>query len=83
MTYRVGSGDSWSDEYTFTPIDPNLKHFEWISIADPGDSSEGMDVSEAIISDTEAQLVTISGDISYADGEQSAWDDWFNVQQEA
>ena len=42
-----------------------------------------MDVSEAIISDTEAQLVTISGDISYADGEQSAWDDWFNVQQDS
>ena len=83
VTYRVGSGDSWSDEYTFTPIDPNLKHFEWISIADHGDSSEGMDVSEAIISDTEAQLVTISGDISYADGEQSAWDDWFNVQQDS
>ena len=83
VSYRVGSGDSWSDEYTFTPIDPNLKHFEWISIADHGDSSEGMDVSEAIISDTEAQLVTISGDISYADGEQSAWDDWFNVQQDS
>ena len=83
VAYRVGSGDSWSDEYTFTPIDPNLKHFEWISIADHGDSSEGMDVSEAIISDTEAQLVTISGDISYADGEQSAWDDWFNVQQDS
>ena len=83
VSYRVGSGESWSDEYTFTPIDPNLKHFEWISIADHGDSSEGMDVSEAIISDTEAQLVTISGDISYADGEQSAWDDWFNVQQDS
>ena len=83
VTYRVGSGDSWSDEYTFTPIDPNLKHFEWISIADHGDSSEGMDVSEAIISDSEARLVTISGDISYADGEQSAWDDWFNVQQDS
>ena len=83
VTYRVGSGNSWSEEYTFTPIDPNSKHFEWISIADHGDSSEGMDVSEAIISDSEARLVTISGDISYADGEQSAWDDWFNVQQDS
>ena len=83
VTYRVGSGGSWSDEYTFTPIDPSAKQFEWISIADHGDSSEGMDVSEAIIADSDARLVTISGDISYADGEQSAWDDWFNVQQDS
>ena len=83
VSYRVGSGNSWSDEYTFTPIDQTNKHFEWISIADHGDSSEGMDVSEAIIADSEARLVTISGDISYADGEQSAWDDWFNVQQDS
>ena len=83
VTYRVGNDGSWSDEYTFTQIDQSSKHFEWISIADHGDSSEGMDVSEAIISDTEARLVTISGDISYADGEQSAWDDWFNIQQDS
>tara|TARA_B100001113_G_C21119364_1_gene626714 strand:- start:86 stop:1441 length:1356 start_codon:yes stop_codon:yes gene_type:complete len=83
VTYRVGNDGSWSTDYSFTPIDPNSNHFEWISIADHGDSSEGMDVSEAIISDNEAQLVTMSGDISYADGEQSAWDDWFNFQQDS
>jgi len=27
--------------------------------------------------------VTISGDISYADGDQTVWDDWFNYQQES
>ncbi|HIG03236.1 MAG TPA: hypothetical protein EYQ53_02480, partial [Candidatus Poseidoniales archaeon] len=34
VTYRVGSGGEWSNEYTFTPIDTNANHFEWISIAD-------------------------------------------------
>ena len=83
VVYRVSSGGDWSDDYAFTPIDSNANHFEWISIADHGDSSEGMDVSDAIASDSAAQLVTVSGDISYADGEQSAWDDWFNYQQDS
>ncbi len=83
VTYRVGSGNAWSNDYTFTPIDPDAIHFEWISIADHGESSEGMDVSDAIIADTDAQLVTLSGDISYADGEQSTWDIWFNYQEES
>ncbi len=83
VTYRVSSGGDWSDEFTFTPIDSSADHFEWISIADHGDSSEAMDVSEAIIADTTAQMVTISGDIAYADGEQSTWDNWFNFQQDS
>ena len=83
VTYRVGSGGDWSEEFTFTPIDSSAEHFEWISIGDHGDSSEAMDVSDGIIADSTAQMVTISGDISYADGEQSAWDDWFNYQQDS
>ena len=83
VTYRVGSGGDWSEEFTFTPIDSSAQHFEWISIADHGDSSEGMDVSEAIIADSTAQMVTISGDISYADGGQTTWDNWFNFQQDS
>ena len=83
VTYRVGSDNTWSNDYTFTPIDPDALHFEWISIADHGESSEGMDVSDAIISDTDAQLVTLSGDISYADGEQSTWDVWFDYQEDS
>ncbi|MEE2811781.1 MAG: metallophosphoesterase family protein [Candidatus Thermoplasmatota archaeon] len=83
VTYRVGSGGDWSEEFTFTPIDSSAKHFEWISIADHGDSSEGLDVTEAIIADDSAQMVTVSGDIAYADGEQSAWDYWFQEQQDS
>ena len=83
VTYRVGSGGDWSEEFTFTPIDSSAQHFEWISVGDHGDSSEAMDVSEAIIADSKAQMVTIAGDISYADGEQTAWDDWFNFQQDS
>ena len=83
VTYRVSSDGDWSEEFTFTPIDSSAQRFEWISIADHGDSSEAMDVSEAIIAHSAAQMVTISGDIAYADGEQSDWDNWFNIQQDS
>jgi hypothetical protein len=83
VTYRVGDGNVWSQEFTFTPFNPDAEHFEWISIADHGLSSEALDVTEAIIADSEAQLVTISGDISYADGNQNVWDEWFSTQQES
>ena len=82
VTYKIPSSEQFL-EFSFTPIDSNAQHFEWISIADHGDSAEGEAVSDAIIADTSAQLVTISGDISYADGDQSVWDDWFNYQQES
>ena len=81
VTYRVGDGNSWSEEMTFTTIDPNANRFEWISIADHGMSDEGLQVSDAILADTTAQMVTISGDISYANGDQSAWDDYFDVNE--
>jgi len=83
VTYRVGDGNTWSEEYTFTTIDPNAEYFEWIAIADHGLSSEALDVTDAIIADSSAQMVTISGDIAYADGNQDEWDDWFLVQQES
>jgi hypothetical protein len=83
VTYRVGDGNVWSDEFTFTPFNPDADHFEWISIADHGLSSEALDVTAAIIADSDAQLVTISGDIAYADGNQNVWDEWFVTQQES
>ena len=80
ISYKVGDGNTWSSDMTFVTIDPSSDHFEWISIADHGISSEGQDVSEGIIADTSAQMVTISGDISYSDGNQNVWDDWFDIQ---
>ena len=81
ISYHVGDGNTWSDDHTFTTIDPTANRFEWIAIADHGMSEEGLQVSDALIADGEAQMVTISGDISYANGDQSMWDDYFDIQQ--
>lgn len=80
ISYRVGDGNTWSSDMTFTTIDPSADRFEWISIADHGMSSEGQDVTDGILADSSAQMVTISGDLAYADGDQNAWDDWFDIQ---
>ena len=48
VTYRVGDGNTWSADYSFTPIDQNADHFEWVAIADHGLSSEALDVTDAI-----------------------------------
>ena len=81
ITYKVGDGSTWSSDWTFTTIDPEASNFEWIAIADHGMSDEGQQVTDGIIYDNSAQIVTVSGDISYADGSQNIWDDWFNIQQ--
>lgn len=81
VTYRVGDGNTWSDEFTFNVIDPNADTFEWIAIADHGLSDEAQEVSDAILADSTVQMVTISGDISYANGDQSVWDEYFDVQE--
>ena len=83
VSYRVGDGNTWSSEISFTTIDPEANRFEWISIADHGISGEADLVSDAILADSDAQMVTISGDISYANGDQSIWDDYFNFNQES
>lgn len=79
VTYRVGDGSTWSAEMQFTPIDMAASQIEWISIGDHGMSDEGLAVSDAIAADSATRFVTISGDISYADGTQSEWDEYFSI----
>ena len=81
ISYRVGDGDTWSGEFSFTTINPDASRFEFIAIADHGLSAEALDVTDGIMDDKTIQMVTISGDISYADGDQSVWDEWFQAQE--
>ena len=81
VTYRVGDGGTWSSETSFRTWPAEADRFEWIAIADHGDSSDGAATTASIIAETNASLVTISGDISYADGEQEVWDSWFAAQE--
>ena len=77
-TYRVGDNDApdWSDTFTFTTQDFEKESFEFIAFGDHGMSEEAENTANLVRSFDNAELVILSGDISYANGEQSVWDDY-------
>lgn len=79
--YRVGDGqDSWSEIFSFRTMTPGQTYTAAV-VADMGygDASDGV-ISELIklVQGDEIQAVIHSGDISYADGYEPHWDDFFN-----
>ena len=78
-SYRVGDGNDWSDVYTFMTRDVS-SDFTFLAFGDHGLSSEAMDTT-TMVGDSGADFLILSGDISYANGEQSVWDDYLNSNQ--
>ncbi|MBJ23817.1 MAG: hypothetical protein CMB64_04030 [Euryarchaeota archaeon] len=76
-TYRVGDNHprDWSDTFKFTTQDLQKDSFEFIAFGDHGMSDEAQDTANLVRSFDNAELVILSGDISYANGDQSIWDD--------
>ncbi len=79
-TYRVGDDHAadWSDTYTFTTQDFQKDNFEFVAFGDHGMSDEAQNTANLVRSFDNAELVILSGDISYANGDQSIWDDHGN-----
>ena len=79
-TYRVGDDHAadWSDTYTFTTQDFEKDYFEFVAFGDHGMSDEAQNTANLVRSFDNAELVILSGDISYANGDQSIWDDHGN-----
>ena len=79
-TYRVGDDHAadWSDTYTFKTQDFEKDYFEFVAFGDHGMSDEAQDTANLVRSFDNAELVILSGDISYANGDQSIWDDHGN-----
>ncbi len=78
-SYRVGDGSSWSSIFTFSTYDP-ASPVEFYGFGDHGMSSEAL-VTGEIIEDNPLDLLILSGDISYANGDQSVWDDYFRENE--
>lgn len=78
-SYRVGDGSVWSEVYTFQTRDV-LSDFTFLAFGDHGLSSEGMETTNMVV-DSDADFLILSGDISYANGEQSVWDDYLDSNQ--
>ena len=67
-TYRVGDDHAadWSDTYTFTTQDFEKDYFEFVAFGDHGMSDEAQNTANLVRSFDNAELVILSGDISYA-----------------
>ena len=77
VRYRVGSpSGGWSPVYQLTPI--NTQNWSFVHYGDQGVSVRAQRVTEEILKQPR-DLAIIAGDLSYADGEQSVWDTWFDL----
>ena len=81
--YRVGDNDDsdWSETFTFSTQDFEKDSLEFIAFGDHGLSDEAQNTANLVRSFKNAELVILAGDISYANGEQSVWDDYANNYQ--
>ncbi|PPE75671.1 serine/threonine protein phosphatase [Solimonas fluminis] len=76
LQYRVRhGGDSLSATYTLKPMPRGA--FRFAHFGDHGLSGFSRLVREGILS-RGVDFVLIAGDLSYANGDQPVWDDWFN-----
>lgn len=80
-SYRVGDGDSMSEVFTFQTRNSSGV-VDFIAFGDHGLSDEGMTTTD-LITDSDVDFVLLSGDISYANGEQSVWDDYMSYNEKS
>ena len=78
-SYRVGDGNSWSPIFSFSTYDPSSP-LEFYGFGDHGMSSEALIIGDKI-AENPLDLLILSGDISYANGDQSVWDDYFRENE--
>ncbi len=79
-SYRVGNGEEWSSTYAFNTIPESAQSVKFLAFGDHGLSSEGLQTSDNILN-SDADFLILSGDISYANGDQSVWDDYFQENE--
>ena len=83
--YRVGNGeDRWSEVFSFTTYDPSRDTVSFAIIADMAyDTTSDNTVMriQELVDAGSIDGVIHSGDISYADGYEPHWDDFFNKVQ--
>jgi acid phosphatase type 7 len=75
LRYRVRNGDAVSPEFTLQP--QPLGAFRFAHFGDHGRTAYSRAVRDGILQ-RGSDFVLIAGDLSYANGEQPIWDDWFN-----
>lgn len=77
--YRVGGASGFSDVRTFRTDDGDAT-FRAVVWGDHGTSARASRTLQWAI-DLQPDVVLIAGDISYANGDQPVWDEWFDLME--
>ena len=72
--YRVGDGESWSDVRVVQPTPSG--NWRFTLFGDHGITERAALVNRQVLN-TPTDLLLIAGDLSYANGNQPVWDQWF------
>jgi len=74
-SYHVGDGTVWTPTFNFNTLPSPASSVKFIAFGDHGTSDEAKQTSEKVLQ-SDADFLILSGDISYANGEQSVWDEY-------
>ncbi len=75
MRYRVGSAEGYSAVRVVRPT-PTGAAFRWCHFGDHGYNADSRRVAQAIAA-RQPDFTLLAGDISYANGDQPKWDEYF------
>lgn len=79
VRYRVGHAGAWSEVFVIKPV-PTGDQFRFSHVADMGLNPAVNWVVKGLARN-DADFFLLPGDLSYADGEQPVWDEWFDLMQ--
>jgi hypothetical protein len=77
ICYRVGGASGWSPIRTFRTAEPGNAPFSFVAYGDHG-RTPNSEATTAAVNAADPDFVMLAGDISYANGNQPVWDDYFN-----
>lgn len=80
LRYRVGAEGAWSSVRTLRAAPASPERFRFCHFGDSGVTAPACWVRDGVMTMAPDFLI-IAGDLSYADGVQPVWDEWFQQMQ--
>jgi hypothetical protein len=80
VRYRVGADGAWSTVRTLQAAPAESDRFRFCHFGDSGVTGPATWVRDGVIG-MQPDFLIVAGDLSYADGTQPIWDEWFQQMQ--
>ncbi|WP_052367568.1 metallophosphoesterase [Algiphilus aromaticivorans] len=80
VRYRVGGPGAWSSVRVLRAAPPKPDRFRFCHFGDSGVTAPAAWVRDGVM-DMAPDFLIVAGDLSYADGNQPVWDEWFQQMQ--